>query len=88
VKLSSVNLKQLMRSYEGTVIMDEALKETLERDLDATKRAGGAPLKVESTKKHTAKGRIRLSKAHWAAFFGCFYIYKRAQFHHQDFGGK
>jgi len=53
-----------MRSQEGKVIMDEALKQTLERDLDVTKRARRAPLEVESAKKHTAKGRIRLSKAH------------------------
>ena len=30
----SINLRQLMRSFEGTVIMEEALKETLEKDLD------------------------------------------------------
>jgi len=30
----SVNLRQLMKSFEGTVIMEEALKETLEKDLD------------------------------------------------------
>jgi len=34
VEFGSVNLKQLMRSFEGTVIMDEAFKETLEKDLD------------------------------------------------------
>jgi ATP-dependent Lhr-like helicase len=34
VEFSSVNLKQLMRSFEGTVIMEEAIKETLEKDLD------------------------------------------------------
>lgn len=34
VELGSVNLRQLMRSFEGTVIMEEALKETLEKDLD------------------------------------------------------
>ena len=34
VELGSVNLKQLMRGFEGTVIMEEALKETLEKDLD------------------------------------------------------
>jgi len=32
----SVNLRQLMRSFEGTVIMEEAFKETLEKDLDVT----------------------------------------------------
>jgi ATP-dependent Lhr-like helicase len=31
-----LNLKQLMKGFEGTVIMDEALKETFERDLDTT----------------------------------------------------
>jgi len=36
VELGSVNLRQLMRSFEGTVIMEEALKETLERDLDVS----------------------------------------------------
>ena len=30
----SVNLRQLMKSFEGTVIMQEAFKETLEKDLD------------------------------------------------------
>jgi hypothetical protein len=52
-KFSSVNLKQLRRSFEGTVIMDEALKETLERDLNVTKRGGRARFGMESTKKHT-----------------------------------
>jgi ATP-dependent Lhr-like helicase len=32
--LRSINLRQLMKSFEGTVIMEEALKETLEKDLD------------------------------------------------------
>jgi ATP-dependent Lhr-like helicase len=32
----TINLRQLMRSFEGTVIMEEALKETLEKDLDVT----------------------------------------------------
>jgi len=32
----SINLRQLMRSFEGTVIMEEALKETLEKDLDVS----------------------------------------------------
>jgi ATP-dependent Lhr-like helicase len=32
----SVNLRQLMKSFEGTVIMEEALKETLEKDLDVS----------------------------------------------------
>jgi ATP-dependent Lhr-like helicase len=36
VEFGSVNLKQLMRSFEGTVIMEEAFKETLEKDLDVT----------------------------------------------------
>lgn len=31
---SAVSLRQLMRSFEGTVILDEALKEELEKDLD------------------------------------------------------
>jgi len=35
VEFGSVNLRQLMRSFEGTAIMDEAVKETLEKDLDA-----------------------------------------------------
>jgi ATP-dependent Lhr-like helicase len=34
VEFGSVNMKQLMRSFEGTAIMEEALKETLEKDLD------------------------------------------------------
>jgi ATP-dependent Lhr-like helicase len=34
VDFGSVNLRQLMRSFEGTVIMDEAFKEALEKDLD------------------------------------------------------
>jgi len=34
VKFGSVSLRQLMKSFEGTVIMEEALKETLEKDLD------------------------------------------------------
>lgn len=36
VQFRSVNLKQLMKSFEGTVIMEEAFKETLEKDLDVT----------------------------------------------------
>jgi ATP-dependent Lhr-like helicase len=39
VEFGSVNLKQLMRSFEGTVIMEEALKETLEKDLDVANTA-------------------------------------------------
>jgi len=35
----SVSLRQLMRSFEGTVIMEEAFKETLEKDLDVTNTA-------------------------------------------------
>ena len=40
VEFGSINLRQLMRSFEGTVIMEEAYKETLEKDLDVqnTKR--------------------------------------------------
>ena len=34
VEFGSINLRQLMKSFEGTVIMEEALKETLEKDLD------------------------------------------------------
>jgi len=34
VDFSNVSLRQLMKSFEGTVILDEALKETLEKDLD------------------------------------------------------
>jgi ATP-dependent Lhr-like helicase len=34
VQFGSVNLRQLMKSFEGTVIMEEAFKETLEKDLD------------------------------------------------------
>jgi ATP-dependent Lhr-like helicase len=34
VEMGSLNLRQLMKSFEGTVIMEEALKEALERDLD------------------------------------------------------
>jgi ATP-dependent Lhr-like helicase len=34
VEFGSVSLRQLMKSFEGTVIMEEALKETLEKDLD------------------------------------------------------
>jgi ATP-dependent Lhr-like helicase len=34
VEFGTVNLRQLMKSFEGTVIMEEALKETLEKDLD------------------------------------------------------
>ena len=34
VEFGSVNLRQLMKSFEGTVIMEEALKETLDKDLD------------------------------------------------------
>jgi ATP-dependent Lhr-like helicase len=40
VEFGSVNLKQLMRSFEGTVIMEEAFKETLEKDLDVTNAVG------------------------------------------------
>jgi len=36
VEFGSINLKQLMRSFEGTVIMEEAFKETLEKDLDVS----------------------------------------------------
>jgi len=36
VDFANVNLRQLMKSFEGTVIMDEALKETLEKDLDVS----------------------------------------------------
>jgi len=36
VEFGTVNLRQLMKSFEGTVIMEEALKETLEKDLDIT----------------------------------------------------
>jgi len=39
VQFGSVNMRQLMRSFEGTVIMDEALKETLEKDLDTDNTA-------------------------------------------------
>ena len=34
VESGSINLRQLMRSFEGTVIMEEAYKETMEKDLD------------------------------------------------------
>jgi len=34
VDFSSLKLNQLMKSLEGTIIMDEALKETLHKDLD------------------------------------------------------
>jgi len=34
VEFGSVSLRQLMKSFEGTVIMEEALKETLQKDLD------------------------------------------------------
>lgn len=34
VDFSNLKLNQLMKSFEGTVIMEEALKETLEKDLD------------------------------------------------------
>ncbi len=34
VQFNSVNLRQLMKSFEGTVIMEEAFKETMEKDLD------------------------------------------------------
>jgi len=33
-EFGSVNLRQLMKSFEGTVIMEEALKETMDKDLD------------------------------------------------------
>jgi ATP-dependent Lhr-like helicase len=33
---SRINLRQLMKSFEGTVILDEAFKEELEKDLDLT----------------------------------------------------
>ncbi len=39
VQSGSVNLRQLMKSFEGTVIMDEAFKETLEKDLDVANTA-------------------------------------------------
>ena len=39
VEFGSVNLRQLMKSFEGTVIMEEALKETLQKDLDVTNSA-------------------------------------------------
>src|SRR5208337_3751976 len=29
-----INLRQVMKSFEGTVIMEEAFKETMEKDLD------------------------------------------------------
>jgi len=50
----SINLRQLMRSFEGTVIMEEALKETLEKDLD-----------VSNTERvlHMIGGEIELSVA-------------------------
>ena len=35
----SVNMRQLMKSFEGTVIMQEAFKETLEKDLDVPNTA-------------------------------------------------
>ncbi|MEM3061356.1 MAG: DEAD/DEAH box helicase [Candidatus Bathyarchaeia archaeon] len=34
VDFSSISLKRLMESFEGTAIIEEALKETLEKDLD------------------------------------------------------
>jgi len=34
VDFSNISLRQLMKSFEGTVVLDEALKETLEKDLD------------------------------------------------------
>ena len=34
VEFGSVNLRQVMKSFEGTVIMEEAFKETMEKDLD------------------------------------------------------
>ena len=36
-EFGSVNLRQLMKSFDETVIMEEALKETLENDLDVPK---------------------------------------------------
>ena len=36
VENGSINLRQLMRSFEGTVIMEEAYKETMEKDLDVS----------------------------------------------------
>ncbi len=36
VESGSINLRQLMRSFEGTVIMEEAYKETMEKDLDVS----------------------------------------------------
>ncbi len=36
VDMSSMTLRQLAKSFEGTVIMDEAVRETLEKDLDIT----------------------------------------------------
>ena len=33
-EFGSVNLRQVMKSFEGTVIMEEAFKETMEKDLD------------------------------------------------------
>jgi ATP-dependent Lhr-like helicase len=33
-EFGSINLRQVMKSFEGTVIMEEAFKETMEKDLD------------------------------------------------------
>jgi len=71
VDFSNVSLRQLMKSFEGTVILDEALKETLEKDLDILNtikileeiRDGSAKIVVLKTKrKATPVARIGIER--------------------------
>jgi ATP-dependent Lhr-like helicase len=54
VDFSSISLKQLMESFEGTAILEEALKETLEKDLDISN--------TEKVLKKIANGEIEVVK--------------------------
>lgn len=54
VDFNSISLKQLMKSFEGTVILEEALKETLEKDLDV--------FNTEKVLKKIASGEIEIIK--------------------------
>ncbi|MEM3521842.1 MAG: hypothetical protein QXD78_02205, partial [Candidatus Bathyarchaeia archaeon] len=54
VDFNSISLKQLMESFEGTAILDEAIKETLEKDLDIPN--------TEKVLKKIANGEIKIVK--------------------------
>jgi ATP-dependent Lhr-like helicase len=71
VDFSNVSLRQLMKSFEGTVILDEAFKETLEKDLDILNtikileeiRDGSAKIVVLKTKREaTPVARIGIER--------------------------